>query len=135
MVEFNVDAIVPDTRLNAWADGYLKRGTFGLANAFLNWMARRGGGLWVGGAVCISDSEIRFTANALNRAVQDGDLTLVIRPVDVQTVSKRFGVLTSIVDVVAGERRSSFRCFRSNALLAAIREAVRAAQKLPPTAP
>lgn len=69
------------------------------------------GGLWVGGRVVIDDERLRFTVNALNRAVHTA-LPEVDIPLSVITaVHYEFGWFTGIVVVVHQQGEFRFRCY------------------------
>ena len=112
-----VNALIRDVTPSATVFGGLERAIFE------KWR-QRVGGLWVGGDLFVFTDRLRFEANALNRAVQGGDLNFEIRLDSIASVERRWGLVTSIVDVIHGDCRSSFRCFGSGALAKVIEAAV-----------
>jgi hypothetical protein len=82
------------------------------------------GGLWVGGDLNVFSDRITFSANAINRAIQTGDLTREIMLNTVTKVACRFGWFTGIIDVSHGGDCFTFRCYGSKALTATIEAAV-----------
>lgn len=90
----------------------------------VDWLRRRMDGIWVGGAVTLTNDQLAFGPNALNEAVHTGEITRAVRLADVTRVEERFGWLTRIVDVrtSAGET-FTFRCFGTRVFAAQIREA------------
>jgi len=52
----------------------------------LGWYRRRYGGLWVGGRLTVTDTEIQFHANAVNRSIQSGQLDFVVKLRDIASV-------------------------------------------------
>lgn len=79
------------------------------------------GGSWVGGEVVLADRTLGFRANAVNRAVQHGDLDVTIDLGDVRGATIVGGIGTKIieVDLVDGSR-FAFRCFGAKEVLAAL---------------
>lgn len=85
---------------------------------------RKAGGLWVGGRMTLTPTELIFTPNAVNRAIQTGSLNVSIELSQISAVDVSSGVLTKIVDVRAGDRLFRFRCFGAPAVAQAIRSAM-----------
>ncbi|RYD62691.1 MAG: hypothetical protein EOP58_12765 [Sphingomonadales bacterium] len=83
------------------------------------------GGLWVGGRATLTQQSLSFEPNAINQRVHaDGHtLRLDIPLVAIDAVISRFGILTGIIDIVAGGATVSIRCFRSKQFAASIRRA------------
>jgi len=75
----------------------------------IDFVAKRG--YWVGGSVTLTDQRIVFVPNALNSALQDGNLKLEIRLTDVTDVRVRFGILTKIIEIVSPQLTLTVRCF------------------------
>ena len=70
------------------------------------------GGLWVGGRVKLTQDELYFAPNALNRAVHVGVSSKAIPLADVVGATDRFGWFTRIVDVVQTDGSVfTFRCY------------------------
>lgn len=65
----------------------------------------------------------RKVANALNRAVQDGELAVDLPWPVVTGVKRRFGVLTGVIDVLHGGGRQSFGCFGADRVAAEMSQA------------
>lgn len=86
---------------------------------------RRDGGLWVGGRVTLSDTELVFTANAANRAVQNGtmDVTVDLRQIQDVRFTKALGM--NIVDVGWPSGRLRIRCYGAKRFAAAVEAARR----------
>jgi len=82
------------------------------------------GGLWVGGDLNVFSDRITFSANAINRAIQTGDLTREIMLNAVTNVAWRFGCFIGIIDVLHGGDCFTFRCYGAKALTATIEAAV-----------
>ncbi|MFI8525764.1 hypothetical protein ACIGB8_15025 [Promicromonospora sukumoe] len=85
-------------------------------------------GLWVGGRVTLTPTEYHFHANGMNRSVHEGPVDFVIPLVDVDEVTTRFGVGTSLVVVHAGGHEFTIRCYGSRKFAERIRVAVAAAR-------
>jgi hypothetical protein len=70
------------------------------------------GGLWVGGTVTLTEEELSFAPNALNRAVHVGVSAKTIPLANVVRATDRFGWFTRIVDVVQTDGSVFvFRCY------------------------
>jgi hypothetical protein len=74
------------------------------------------GGLWVGGKVTLTEEELIFSPNALNRAVHVGVSSRTIPLADVVRATDRFGWFTRIIDVVLSDGSVfTFRCYGAKA--------------------
>ncbi|RAU97737.1 hypothetical protein DQP58_07125 [Mycobacterium colombiense] len=89
----------------------------------LNRYRRRNGGLWVGGRLTVTDTDIQFHANALNRSIQSGQLDIIVGLRSVESVELLPGVLTKIIAIHAGDRVTKIRCFGAAKVAAHIRTA------------
>ena len=87
---------------------------------------RREGGLWVGGRATLTDCELQFAANGLNRAAQDGTLDIRVDLDQIQQVEVRPGLITNIVEVHGPEGLLKLRCFGATRFAQSIREAIAA---------
>jgi hypothetical protein len=114
---------VPDAEMSAGARGWF---LFGSASA-VEWLQRRMGGLWVGGAVTLTRDRLSFGPNALNAAAHAGDVSRSV-PLDrIADVRDRFGILTGIIDVRLDDGGVfTFRCFGASRFAKRIAAAVRA---------
>lgn len=91
----------------------------------VDWLRRRMGGAWVGGAVTLTRDALSFGPNALNEAVHEGDVSKTLELARVVSVGERFGWLTRIVDVHSDDGETfTFRCFGARAFAANIRRAL-----------
>jgi hypothetical protein len=88
---------------------------------------RRYGGLWVGGRLTVSTTDVQFHANGLNRAIQSGQLEVTVDLHSIQSVELLPGVLTKIIAVRTGNRVAKFRCFGASKVAEHIRAAAAAA--------
>ncbi len=83
------------------------------------------GGTWVGGTVVLTDTELSFSANSMNRAVQKGTLDVSF-PVD-RIIGAKItgGIGTKIIAIrLAGEETFEFRCNRAKDVLSALEAAL-----------
>ena len=86
---------------------------------------RRSPGLWVGGRLSISDDEVTFTPNAMNRATYSaigeriGAITVPFS--SIQSVHLERALVTNIVRIRTAEFVISARCFGAKAVAARIR--------------
>ncbi len=79
---------------------------------------RRLGGLWVGGAVELSQLGVEFRANAMNEALHSGQTTIRIPKEAIRKLRREFGFFTGIVVVEHDKGEFRFRCFGAKGLVA-----------------
>jgi hypothetical protein len=96
------------------------------AGRILGRYRRRYGGLWVGGRLTVSTTDVQFHANALNRAIQSGQLDVTVDLRSIESVEVLPGVLTKIIAIRTGDRVAKFRCFAARKVAAHIRAAAAA---------
>jgi len=82
------------------------------------------GGLWVGGRATLTDTELAFHPNAVNRAVQSGTLDIVVPLPAITGVEVERGVLTKIIAIRAAGSVVKIRCFGAREFADQIRSAV-----------
>ncbi len=113
----------PDAEMSAGARKFLPLG----ADKSVDWLQRKMGGLWVGGAVTLTRETLSFSPNGMNVAAHDRDTSAGVSLDRVVDVTDRFGWVTRIVDVRtdAGEI-FTFRCFGAKAFADLIRQTVAA---------
>lgn len=90
---------------------------------------RRHGGLWVGGRLTVTNIDVQFHANALNRSIQSGQLDVTIDLRSIESVELLPGVLTKIIAIRAGDRVTKFRCFGAAKVADQIRVAASSASR------
>jgi hypothetical protein len=108
----NVDVTAPTTSVN---------------RRVLDRYRRRYGGLWVGGRLTVTNTDVQFHANALNRSIQAGQLEIIIDLRSIESVELLPGVLTKIVAIRTGDRMNKFRCFGAAKVADQIRAAASSA--------
>jgi hypothetical protein len=72
---------------------------------------RRYGGLWVGGRLTVTTTDVQFHANALNRSIQSGQLDIAVDMRSIESVELLPGVLTKIIAIGTRDRVVKIRCF------------------------
>jgi hypothetical protein len=81
--------------------------------------------LWVGGVLSISDADVSFTPNALNRAVYDalagGIGTITVPFTSIRSVVVEAAFVTNIIRIRTSEFVVSVRCFGARSAAARIR--------------
>ncbi len=93
------------------------QGLQGSAERVVSRYKRKHGGLWVGGRIEISDSELSFSANRLNRALHE-ELPEVNIPIgEIDSVVYRFGWITGIIIVSHRRGEFRFRCYGAKRLV------------------
>jgi hypothetical protein len=86
------------------------------------------GGVWVGGTVVLTEQELTFKANKLNRAVQKGDMDFAFPLTDISGADLVGGFGTKIISVHIRGGDFLFRCFGAKKALAKLLAAVAAAR-------
>jgi hypothetical protein len=81
------------------------------------------GGLWVGGRVTLTDSNVIFEPNALNRSVHTGTLDISIPLSEISHVKCLPGFVTKIAAIHTAGGVLKVRCYGAPALVAAIEQA------------
>ncbi len=84
------------------------------------------GGLWVGGKATLTNLALRFSPNAVNRAIQTGSLDVVVPLADVVNVRYTPAVVSSIVSLETRDYTFKVRCFQAKTFADAIEAARRA---------
>lgn len=92
---------------------------------------RRYGGLWVGGRLTVTDINVAFHANALNRSIQSGQLDIVVDLRSIESVELLPGVLTKIIAIHTADRVTKVRCFGAAKVADRIRAAASSAGPAP----
>lgn len=88
------------------------------------------GGLWVGGRVTLTTTEVRFSPNALNRLVHSGQLDIAIPLAAIIDVDIVGGFVTKIVAIHAADKIVKVRCYGAAQLVDQIRSAVQQAKTI-----
>ena len=88
--------------------------------------AKAYGGLWVGGRVTLYDDMLKFEPNAMNRMLHENGATLRMDiPLgSIDTVTLRFAMFTSIIDIVVEGAQFSVRCYGAKSFAERIRQAI-----------
>lgn len=111
----------PDAEMSAGARGFLPLGS----ESSVDWIRKKMGGLWVGGAVTLTRDALYFAPNAMNVAAHDRDTSASVSLARVVDVADRFGWVTRIVDVRADTGEIfTFRCFGAKAFAEKIRQSI-----------
>ena len=115
------NALINEAEPGAMAKKLLGRaGQVGLAAA-----TKLVGGMWVGGTVYLTSNTVEFHPNALNKIAHTGagDMSVIVDLRDIETVTKRFGIGTQIIEIAAGGATLSVRCYNSQSFMDAIETA------------
>lgn len=89
------------------------------------------GGLWVGGGLVVTQHVVRLSANALNRAVQDGTLDIELPLALVRKVSIEGGFITKIVRLDTDAGSVKFRCFGAKDIASLIEKLITSPTLIP----
>jgi hypothetical protein len=108
-----VNAFIPDASPSDWMPA--------AALSTIVRFKRKHGGLWVGGAVTVSESGIAFSPNRINRAVHEHLEAVDVPAGDIRAIRREFGWFTGIVVVEHVHGRFRFRCYGAKSLAARMR--------------
>lgn len=89
------------------------------------------GGLWVGGRVTLSKTDVAFAPNRLNAELHIGETTFRLALEDLTSVEVSRGVATSIVELQTATAVARFRCYGAKEFAEQIREQQRRAVPKP----
>lgn len=125
----------------AWTQGTFDIRTGKMADTSLGLPTTKGlmkifskqmGGLWIGGTLSLYEDSLHFEANAMNKMLQTGAMSVDIPLASIVRASSRFGFVTGIIDILwtkdSMQYLNSFRCYGSKAFLATIENAMQAAK-------
>ena len=79
---------------------------------------KRYGGLWVGGRFTVDDNELVFKANALNKALHEGQTDFVLPLQQIKNVSWEFGFISGIISLQTTFGIIKLRCFGAKKIVA-----------------
>jgi hypothetical protein len=108
-----VNAFVPDASPVDWMPA--------AALSAIARFKRKYGGLWVGGAVTVSESGIAFSPNRINRAVHENVKAVDVPGREIRAIRYEFGWFTGIVVVEHAHGQFRFRCYGARSLAAHMR--------------
>ena len=94
-----------------------------IENPILGAFRRLYGGLWVGGRLTVTTTELEFHANAANRALQSGQLDIRADLRAVSSVEVLPGVVIKIIAIHTDEQVIKVRCWRARNIADRIRAA------------
>ena len=81
------------------------------------------GGLWVGGKAVLTQPALEFSANALNRSMQKGQLDIRIPLTEITAVKTESAAFTNIIVIEGPGFVFKVRCFRAGKFAEQIRAA------------
>src|SRR5690349_14192321 len=84
---------------------------------------KRFGAVWVGGTATLTNEDLRFKPNVVNRFVQEGEMELEIPLQAITGVTLEGGFLTKIIAVATPDAIIRLRCFGAAGFAKQIREA------------
>ena len=87
------------------------------------------GGLWVGGTVSLTSSNLSFVPNAINMASHKGDYSLCIPLVDITDLTHQIGFVTGIIRITTKRGVMKMRCYGAKKFLARIAQECASAGK------
>ena len=103
--------MIENARPAKWVDGYLSYTVLGLWKPYERWLARRNGGLAVGGRITFDTKRFTLKANAANRLFNEGDLSFSIETSDILGCSASPGFLSGKLDLSTATGVYRFRCW------------------------
>src|SRR5579872_1537812 len=90
-------------------------------NPLLGWFKKNYGGLWVGGRATLTNSQLSFEPNTMNRLVQTGELSVVVPLKQINEVTLEKGFVTNIIVVRTSKSTLRLRCYGANDFMQRIR--------------
>ena len=93
----------------------------GVVLSAIHQFKRKHGGLWVGGAISVSEFGVSFTPNGLNWALHDELEPINLPRENIRAVKYEFGWFTGIVVVEHMHGEFRFRCYGAKRLAARMR--------------
>ena len=86
-------------------------------------MQHCGGNVWVGGTATLTEQQLAFRPNVVNRLIQDGALEIAIPLETITGVTLEGGFLTKIIAVATPVATMRIRCFGAAGFAKQIRDA------------
>jgi hypothetical protein len=119
-----VNALVPDAEADESISlPYVDKSTW----AILRWFKRYHKGLWVGGAAKLTETQLVFEPNAMNRAAHSTDTSFSFPLAAISQVAVEPGFITKIIAMHTPDRVYRIRCFGAAAFADSIRRQAAAA--------
>jgi hypothetical protein len=84
---------------------------------------KRQGSVWVGGTATLTNEQLRFKPNAVNKFIQEGEMELKIPLQAITDIMLEGGFLTKIIAVATPGAVVRLRCFGAAGLAKQIRDA------------
>jgi hypothetical protein len=81
------------------------------------------GGLWVGGTATLTNSQLSFEPNAMNRLAQVGELSVVVPLNQINEVTLEKGFFTNIIVVKTSTSTLRLRCYGADEFMQRVRVA------------
>ena len=82
------------------------------------------GGVWVGGRLTLTETQLAFAANDMNRALQEGTLDWSAFLLDIRQIVVRPGLVNNVIEIHTGDGTMKFRCWGAKAFSARIEDQV-----------
>jgi hypothetical protein len=127
------NALFAQVELEPATASVLRWETLGLSDSMFKRLGELQGGLWVGGTLFAYDDHVAFSPNALNAALQSGDMTFDLPWSAIDAVTWRFGILTGIIEFSHSGIKQAIRCFGAKKLSLRLDE-IRKSSAAPPQA-
>jgi hypothetical protein len=94
----------------------------GVVTGVLGGFRKYYGGLWVGGKATLTNSQLSFEPNAMNRLAQTGELSVVVPLYEIKGVTLQNAFLTNIIVIRTKKSTLRLRCFGAADFMQKIRE-------------
>jgi len=117
------NAQFPDARANV-PEGVPHRSAI---RGVLDGMRTAMGGLWVGGRVTLTTTDVAFAPNGANAKLHSGEIEFRVALEDITSIKVTRGVGTSILEIQTPTGDARFRCYGANGFADQIREQQRRA--------
>lgn len=90
--------------------GRMHRDEYG-SGAAVSLFKRAMGGLWVGGRVTLTRTQLAFNPNRLNSSMHKGEIDWIIKLSDIESIEVTSSIGMPVTNVATKERRVRFRCW------------------------
>jgi len=100
-------------KLNASADFSLRVGTFGIGNAFLDWLRSFQTGSWLPGKLTVDADGLRFQPNPVDAALIENADPINLKADEIRSIGVRPYAYGGIVEFRTGGKVVTFWCWRA----------------------
>ena len=82
------------------------------------------GGLWVGGTAFLTENELTFKPNMMNKIFHTGENSLSIPLAEIINIEDKFGFFTRIIHITTANSTLKLRCYGAKAFAKSIQKTI-----------